>query len=663
MTSRPAQWIDRMIRRAGFFCWKRGAGTKNRTGSSTSRSTKRLAEQLMNATSIRPSTPFAQKHGPASPVDLRSSGGNLGQNGTTRLRDRPIPPAGRYPSERAQRFLLDISAEFVARDYETTLKRLAIRAIPFLADYCFFDVLSADGALERVGWAHADGGKHELCARVDEFVPARSAIDDPIGKVMRTGQPDFVPDVTSDWMSAVAVNPGHFQRMRELELSSMIAVPLLVSGLTVGVLTFCYCASSGRRYTLEDLWVAEDLAHRAALVVENARLYHELEVAARHKDEFLAMLGHELRNPLAPIRNGMQILRLKGGADPGVAEITEMVERQIRQLTRLVDDLLDVSRVGHGKLNLQMKPVDLNAVVALAIESSRPMIDARKHELTISLPGAAVEVEGDQGRLAQVVTNLLNNSAKYTEDGGRIELTVEAAGDQALVRVRDTGIGIDAAMLPRIFELFAQVRSATSRSAEGLGIGLALVRNIIELHGGSVQAASAGLGHGTEIVVRLPLLRKMAVAQPAAHGSVPPARGAPPRRILIVDDNNDSADSMAILLRLAGHEVRTAYDGVTALELARLQRPEVVICDISMPGMSGLELARALREELGLSGSLLVAVSGYSQEEDRHYSQEAGFNAHLAKPVRLDSLKALLANEGLFTARSPGADTTAIPAG
>ena len=367
------------------------------------------------------------------------------------------------------------------------------------------------------------------------------------------------------------------------------------------------------------------------------------------------MLGHELRNPLAPIRNAMQIVRLRAPADPELRDVAEMVERQVQQLTRLVDDLLDVSRVGHGKINLQMKTVDLRAVAALAIEISRPLIDARKHVLKVSLPRQAVEVEGDPGRLAQVVTNLLNNSAKYSEDGGRIELIVEAIGNQAVLRVRDTGLGIEPAMLPRIFDLFAQVKGSSSRFDDGLGIGLALVRNMTELHGGCVQAASAGLGHGTEFVVRLPLLRTLPAGYSAVEQIPRSAMNAPARRILLVDDNRDAADSMAILLRLAGHEVRTAYDGETALTLARLQPPEVVICDISMPGMCGLELARRLREDLGLRDCLLVALSGYAQEEDRHRSQEAGFNAHFTKPVSLASLKALLASQDFLTPGSPGA--------
>ncbi len=300
-----------------------------------------------------------------------------------------------------------------------------------------------------------------------------------------------------------------------------------------------------------------------------AGLYDKLRDASRHKDQFLAMLGHELRNPLAPIRSAMQILRLKDPADPELQGVAEMVERQVQQLARLVDDLLDLSYMGHGKINLQMKPIDLRNVVALATEVSHPLIKARKHVLEVSLPPQAVEVEGDSGRLAQVVTNLLNNSAKYSEDGSRIDVTVEVIGHQAVLRVRDTGIGIEPTMLPRIFELFTQVKGSTSCCAEGLGIGLALVRNICVLHGGCVQAVSMGLGHGTEITVRLPLLRKMPVWSPVAPDICWPTMSMPIRRILLVDDNTDAADSMSMLLRLAGHEVRTAYNGETALRASQ----------------------------------------------------------------------------------------------
>ncbi len=410
-------------------------------------------------------------------------------------------------------------------------------------------------------------------------------------------------------------------------------------------------------------WPDEQTLGSAApleLQLREKRLRHQrgarirdLREADRRKDEFLAMLGHEMRNPLAPIRNAMQILRLKGAADPELQAVTEMVERQVQQLTRLVDDLLDVSRVGHGKINLDMKPVDLKAVVAVAVEMSRPLIDARGHVLLLALPAYAVLVHGDPGRLAQVVTNLLNNSAKYSEDGGRIELTVEVLGGSALLRVRDAGVGIEPAMLPRIFDLFVQAKSATSRHAEGLGIGLALVRDVVELHGGCVQASSAGLGRGTEVVVRLPLLGTIPEGHTAVQDGRLSDKVAPPRRILLVDDNRDATDTMAILLRHAGHEVRTAYDGETALALAGIEAPEVVFCDISMPGMGGLEVARHLREDIHLRDTVLVALSGYSQDDDRRSSQEAGFNSHLAKPVQLASLKALLSNVTLLTGGLP----------
>ena len=399
-----------------------------------------------------------------------------------------------------------------------------------------------------------------------------------------------------------------------------------------------------------------------ALAERDESPLRDLQEADRRKDEFLAMLGHEMRNPLAPIRNAMQIFRLKGANDPEIQEMAEMVERQIQQLTRLVDDLVDVSRVGECGISLRIRTVDLKSVVAQAVESSRPLIESRRHVLTVSLPSYAVEVEGDPGRLAQVVSNLLNNSAKYSEDGGHIELTLESIRDRAVLSVRDAGIGIEPAMLPRIFDLFLQVKPSPSRAVDGLGIGLALVRNVVELHGGSVLAASAGLGRGTELVVSLPLLGELPGGNAAAPDETRSEANASARRILLVDDNRDATDSMATLLRLGGHDVRTAYDGQTALALARIEAPDVVICDVSMPGMGGYELAHHLREDLGLEDSLLVALSGYAQDEDRHRSQEAGFNAHLAKPVRLDNLKQLLANMSLLSVDPSEGQATMLPA-
>ena len=435
----------------------------------------------------------------------------------TRLRDRAIAEiAERRRVEERQRFLLGASDEFDSRDYETTLKRLARRAVPFLADFCFVDVVAADETIRRVGWAHADPAQQERLDRVDQFVPPRNRQDHPVSRVLREGQAEFVPEVTDAWMRAAATSPQHLELMRDLDLGSLMTVPLMARERRLGAFTFCYAAASGRRYTAAELHLAEDLAHRAAMVVENAGLYRELQEADRRKDEFLAVLGHELRSPLAPIHSAIQLLRARVPDDPELQWTTRVVEHQVEQMTRLVDDLLDVSRISQGKIHLQRELVDLADVVARAVESSRPLIDARKHHLDVSLPVQAAEVEGDLVRLVQVVSNLLTNSAKYTEEGGRIELAVEADGDQAILRVRDTGVGIAAAMLPTIFDLFTQVPGQEDRSEGGLGIGLSLVRSLIERHGGSVQATSAGLGHGSEFVVRLPLFRRAPPPAPTA---------------------------------------------------------------------------------------------------------------------------------------------------
>ncbi len=404
----------------------------------------------------------------------------------------------------------------------------------------------------------------------------------------------------------------------------------------------------GRLHTLRE---AERLAEMTRLrdralaeTVERRRAEEALQEAGRRKDEFLAMLAHELRNPLAPIRNAMELFRLKGMGELELQWARDVVERQVQQLTRLVDDLLDISRISAGKINLLLERVDLAAVVVRAVEISRPLIDARKHHLECSLPGQAARVTGDPARLAQVISNLLNNAAKYTEEGGRIELSVEASDDQAILRVRDTGVGIAAGMLQHVFELFAQVHGSGAHSDGGLGLGLTLVRSLVELHGGTVLATSAGLGQGSEFVVRLPLLRGLPAAAGAVEEQPERARKGPARHILVVDDNRDQADTMALLLRLKGHEVRTAYEGPAALDLARAQPPDVVLCDIGLPGIGGLEVARLLRQAPRMKDALLLALTGYGRDEDRARSEAAGFNAHLVKPVELDVLQALLAD-------------------
>ena len=371
-----------------------------------------------------------------------------------------------------------------------------------------------------------------------------------------------------------------------------------------------------------------------------------LRAADRRKDEFVATLAHELRNPLAPIRNAVRILKARGLPDAQSEWATAVLERQVQLMARLLEDLLDVSRITRNKLELRTERVDLAAVVETAVETSRPVIDAGGHELTVTLPTESVYLEADATRLSQVFANLLNNAAKYTEDGGRVALTAARHDGDVVVSVKDSGIGIAAEVLPRVFDMFSQVTPTLLRSQGGLGIGLSLARGLVELHGGSIAVKSDGLGQGSEFVVRLPLAAAAPVGEPARPGDGPP-KAPPACRILIVDDNRDSADSLAMLLRLMGHEVSTAYDGEQAVEVASAFRPDVALLDIGMPKLNGYEACRRIREQPWGRDMILVALTGWGQEEDRRRTRAAGFNQHIVKPVDLNALLPLLSSSSV----------------
>jgi signal transduction histidine kinase/CheY-like chemotaxis protein len=430
------------------------------------------------------------------------------------------------------------------------------------------------------------------------------------------------------------------QLVKSLGIRAYACNPLLAGDRLIGTLSF---ASRTRdQFADDELEFLRTICHYVTVAYERLRLIHQLRQADRRKDEFLAVLAHELRNPLAPVRNAVEVMRLRDVDDPGLRWARDIIDRQVQQMTRLVDDLLDVSRITRGKVKLQKEPVDLAVVVARAVESSRPLIDARHHELTVTLPPEPVPLEADAIRLAQVVANLLNNAAKYTGEGGRIGLAVERHGAEAVVRVRDSGVGIPAGMLTQVFDLFTQVESSVVRSQGGLGIGLTLVRSLVELHGGSVTAHSEGPGTGSEFVVRLPALPELRSGDCGPGGNGRRA-GSSARRILVVDDNGDAADSLAVLLRLMGNDVRTARDGPAALEAAGAYRPDVVLLDLGLPRMSGYEVCRRLREGHFANGPLVVALTGYGQDEDRRRTREAGFDHHLVKPVNPDELGEVLA--------------------
>jgi len=372
-----------------------------------------------------------------------------------------------------------------------------------------------------------------------------------------------------------------------------------------------------------------------------------LKDADQRKDQFLAMLAHELRNPLAPISNAVQIMRLEGPNGANFQWSIEVIADQIKHMTRMVDDLLDVSRITRGKVALQKEPIELTHVVDLAVEASRPLIQDYKHDLTVALPDRPILLEVDPPRLAQVLSNLLNNAAKYTPEGGKIALSAEQSAGEVSIRIRDDGIGIPAELLPRVFDLFVQADQALSRSRGGMGIGLTLVRSLVELHDGRVTAYSDGPGQGSEFVVRLPVAAAAATLSHEAGNLVDGLDIRPPRRrILVVDDNLSNASSLDLLLRALGQEVHTAFDGLTAVEMARQLHPDVVLLDIGLPVMDGYEVARLCRMEPGMERVTLVAMTGYGKAEDRHRSQQAGFNAHLVKPVNLEDLRLLLSQAG-----------------
>jgi PAS domain S-box-containing protein len=444
---------------------------------------------------------------------------------------------------------------------------------------------------------------------VAQLLPANAVTVDPvIDRVFETGQPVSDLEVTGE----TPAQPG----VRRHWLSGFYPVRDTQGAVqAVGA------------------WIIE--------ITDRKRAEEALREADRRKDEFLATLAHELRNPLAPLRNGLTLLRLAPGQAAGTVQIREMMERQLGHLVRLVDELLDVSRVSRGMVELKRERVTLATIVNSAVETSRPLLESQGHELVVSLPEETLWLEVDLTRMSQVLANLLNNAAKYTPAGGRVTLTGAREGDRVTLRVSDTGVGIPADMLPRVFDLFTQVGRSRDRAQGGLGIGLALVQKLVELHGGTIRAESPGPGQGSTFTLTLSLAADggtRASAQAAGEG-----RAVDRRRVLIVDDNIDGAESLSLLLSMLGHETRTAHDGPQALVAAGQFLPDIAFLDIGMPGMSGYEVARALRAEPRLQKVVLVALTGWGSEADKRRSWEAGFDFHLTKPVAVEQVEALLA--------------------
>jgi signal transduction histidine kinase/DNA-binding response OmpR family regulator len=523
---------------------------------------------------------------------------------------------------------------------DATLTGLTQFAVPYLGDLCGVMQLDENGEVRRtqLAWTAGRGGPVSV-----EQATVRELVDDKIGGALRQalqGSGLEVFTLESDHIALAAEEGDGASRLLALgfALGKLAIHPLRVRDRLLGALLVG--VSTARRFSTADLASIGDVAGRTAIALDNALLYSRIQSADQRKDEFLAMLAHELRNPLAPIRSAVAVMNHIGTQQPLMTWSRDVIDRQVEHLTRLVDDLLDVSRLTQGKIRLEKHAIVLDAVIDRALEVSRPAIESHRHRLQVKLPATPVSLDADPVRLAQVFANLLNNAAKYTAEEGEICVSAQVRGDKVLVSVKDNGCGIPTDMLPQVFDLFTQANRSLARSEGGLGIGLTLVRSLVEKHGGRVEAHSDGPGLGSEFIVELPVLDD---ATPLPREMEPVAVVTGSRRILLVDDNNDANQSMGTLLGLWGHEVRTALDGPTALQIAAEFRPEIILCDLGLPGMDGYEVVRRLREQPQDVPPLLVALTGYGRSEDRAKTGDAGFDDHLVKPVDFDRLKAIIA--------------------
>jgi signal transduction histidine kinase/DNA-binding response OmpR family regulator len=487
-------------------------------------------------------------------------------------------------------------------------------------------VMAIDGEVRELAWSALDGSVR---------VALRRAINDRT----RVDLDHMLLAALEEAVHGPTAAPPQKRSTRRWQRAA--ALPLMNGDRLLGAL---FVASDGSDH-LVDWRVLDDLAARAAAALENATLYGslqseiverraaetELQEAGRRKDEFLAMLSHELRNPLAPIRTALEVIRRVAPPDPKLNRASDIMVRQVQQMTRLIDELLDVARISQGKIVLTREKVDLNAVIAHSVETAQPLIDARGQTLQAVPLAEPVWLQGDFARLAQILSNLLNNASKYSERGTTVSLHASLDGSGAVIRVRDQGIGIDPQLLPRIFDLFTQGVRGLDRAQGGLGVGLTLARRLAEMHGGRLEAASEGAGKGSEFTLHLPCVGLIASGEAAPVSAAQPE--PPSCRVLVVDDNRDAAQSVASFFELSGHEVRTAADGGEALVAAELFVPEVVVLDIGLPVLDGYEVARRLRQMPTLKGALLLALTGYGQREDRQNAEAAGFDHHFVKPA------------------------------
>ena len=544
----------------------------------------------------------------------------------------------------ALRFLSEAGmALFASLDHESILSTLTNLTVPRMADWAFIDLLKNDQVV-RLAVAHADPMQSELAAQISRFPPVRANLEHPLSRALASGQSQIAVKFTEDMFRRNSQNPEHEAALRKVNPTSNIVVPLLSRSKVFGVLTLVRCGVR-RRFDLQDLALAEELARRGGTAIDNARLLHDTQAASkslaeadRNKDEFLAMLAHELRNPLAPIKSATEILRMRKLDDPTIERVQTILERQVTHMSRLVDDLLDTSRIQHRKVTLNRISLDVNSAVLAVLDSISDLVKLNRHAVTTELENnPPLYVDADPARMAQILSNLVINAIKYTPKGGEIKVLTARENGMAVIKIRDNGIGIEPHMLKAIFDVFTQVEVSLERSQGGLGLGLKLVKELVEMQGGFVEARSEGIGKGSQFTVRFPE-SKIIAAQPIPEYDSPPIK----RRILVIDDNTDILDSMNILLTLSGHSVALAETGTAGVEKAIKDDFDVALVDIGLPEMNGYEVAKKIRENPKCSEMALVALTGYGQEKDKQRALEAGFDEHLTKPVDASVLRDLL---------------------
>jgi signal transduction histidine kinase/DNA-binding response OmpR family regulator len=535
-------------------------------------------------------------------------------------------------SQRRASFLAEATQVMASSlDVDTILKGASGLVVPYMADFGAIVLTNDDGSVRAQRSSCVAGWEPYLAAHRPGF-----------DKLMEQSLARVIGKSAHEMCERLTVPPTDGDAADDSPLGEIHAFPLMTRGKTRGALLLAL-GPSARRLAGADLSLADSLAGRAASALDNCLLYEEIQRADRRKNEFLATLSHELRNPLAPMRAALHMLRSKTVEPERSRALLETMDRQVAQMTRLVEDLLDISRITRGAIELRRETLNVSAEIRNAIESCQGQLEIGGHEVVVNLPHEAIQVVADRVRLQQILENVILNAAKYTEPGGRIEVTGEGTLSEVVIRVRDNGIGIAPEKLQQVWDLFVQVDESPDRIRKGLGIGLALVKDLVRRHGGTVEAASEGLGKGSTFTIRLPRAARHDAKSPAPAEAPKASEAGGPKRVLIVDDNIDAAETLAMMLELLGQQTRQAHEGTGALKAAVEYKPELIFMDIGLPGLSGHEIASRMRRDLGMTDTYIVALSGYGTEEDRRKSLYAGFDSHLVKPLDPSTLPSILA--------------------